>query len=68
MESGDRTIPSQAIEVYKQSDETMRARTADWTKLKTTQIVQLNQTLKDAGLQPIQISEIEREQDGMRAQ
>ena len=30
VESGDRTIPSQAIEVYQQSDAAMKARAADW--------------------------------------
>jgi photosystem II stability/assembly factor-like uncharacterized protein len=61
VEGGDRAVPSQGIELYHQSDEAAKARTADWTKLKSTQLIQLNDALQKAGIAPVQISEVERE-------
>ena len=61
VEGGDRTSPSQAIELYHQSDEAAKARIAEWTKLKSTELPRLNDALQKAGVPPIQISEIERE-------
>jgi predicted transcriptional regulator len=61
VEGGDRTTPSQAIEVYKQSDEAAKARIAEWAKLKSTELPRLNSALQKGGLSPIQISQIEHE-------
>src|SRR5664280_3264588 len=61
VESGDRTAPSQAIEVYKQSDEAAKVRIAAWAKLKSTELPRLNNALQKRGLSPIQISQIEHE-------
>jgi photosystem II stability/assembly factor-like uncharacterized protein len=61
VESSDRTVPSQVIELYKESGEAANARIAEWTKLKSTDLLQLNSALQKGGLSPIQISEIERE-------
>ncbi len=61
VESSDRTVPSQAIELYRQSEEAAKAAIAAWTKLKSTQLVELNDALQKAGVKAIQISEIERE-------
>lgn len=61
VESGDRTIPAQAMELYRQSSAAMEQRLQQWRKLKTTDIPQLNGELHKAGLAPLQISEIERE-------
>ena len=52
---------SQAIEVYKQSDEAAKARIAEWAKLKSTELPRLNNALQKAGVPPIQISQIEHE-------
>jgi photosystem II stability/assembly factor-like uncharacterized protein len=60
VESSDRTVPSQAIELYQQSDEAAKAGIADWTKLKSTQLAQLNGALQKVGVSPVQISQIER--------
>ncbi len=68
VESGNRTVPSQAIELYNQSDEAAKARIAEWTKLKSTDLPRLNDALRKAGAQPIQISEIEREVDNLVSQ
>ena len=49
VEGSDRTIPSQAIELYRQSDEAAKARIAEWTKLKSTELPRLNDALRKAG-------------------
>jgi hypothetical protein len=61
VESGDRAVPSQAIAVYKESSEGVKAGTAAWTLFKQTKLPQLNQKLTEARLAPIAISEIEQE-------
>ncbi len=63
VESSDRTIPLQAIELYQQSDEAAKARMAEWRNLKNTELLRLNETLQKVGALPIQISQIERELD-----
>jgi hypothetical protein len=61
VEGGDRTVPSQAIELYHQSDEAAKAGMTAWTKLKSTQLVDLNNALQKAGLKAIQTSQIQGE-------
>jgi photosystem II stability/assembly factor-like uncharacterized protein len=61
VESGDRTVPSQAIALYEESSEHIKERIADWTAFKRTGLPQLNQKLRDANIAPIAISEIEQE-------
>jgi hypothetical protein len=61
VESGDRAAPSQAIAVYEQSDQAMKARLSQWAGLKAGSLKQLNDQLKQANLAPIAIAEIERE-------
>jgi photosystem II stability/assembly factor-like uncharacterized protein len=61
VESSDRAVPSQAIELYQQSDEAAKVGIAKWTKLKSTHLAQLNAVLQKAGVAPIQISQMERE-------
>ena len=61
VEGGDRTAPSQAIELYRQSAEAANAGTAAWTTLKSAQLVQLNDALQKAGVKAIQVSEIEHQ-------
>jgi hypothetical protein len=68
VESGDRAVPSQALEVYHQADQAMKARVLDWQSLKSSQLAQLNQALQQAGLSPLQIAGIEREDDAQMAQ
>ncbi len=50
VESGDRAVPSQAIAVYKESSRYVKARLAEWTRFKQTNLAQLNQKLRDANL------------------
>jgi len=61
VESGDRAIPSQTIELYNQTKAAFEARAAEWAQLKTTQLVALNQQLEAAGLAPVKMAEIEQE-------
>ena len=60
VESGDRAVPSQAITVFQESSQQVRARIAEWTQFKLTKLDQLNQQLRVAGLAPIVIAEIEQ--------
>ena len=61
VEGGDRVVPSQAIALYKESSEGVKARIAEWTGFKQARLPQLNQKLREGGLSPIVISEIEQE-------
>jgi photosystem II stability/assembly factor-like uncharacterized protein len=60
VESSDRAVPSQAITLYEQSNQAVKARIADWARLKTGGLKQLNDQLKQAKLTPITIAEIEQ--------
>lgn len=59
VEGGDRTTPSQAIEVYRLSDDAVKIRIEEWKKLKQGQLVEFNRAVEKAGLHPIEISAIE---------
>ncbi|HWO29692.1 MAG TPA: hypothetical protein VNO32_12935, partial [Candidatus Acidoferrum sp.] len=61
VESGDRAVPSQAVAVYKESSQRVKAAIAEWNEFKTTKLQRLNQKLSEAGDAPIAISEIEQE-------
>ena len=60
-EGGDRAVPSQAIEVYRESSEQVKARIVEWARFKQTGLAQLNQRLREANLAPIAIAEIEEQ-------
>jgi photosystem II stability/assembly factor-like uncharacterized protein len=59
VESGDRTVPSQAIALYEESSEQVKARIAEWARFKQVRLAHLNQQLHKAGLANVAISEIE---------
>ena len=61
VEGGDRAVPSQAIAVYKESSQQVRAGIVQWTAFKQIKLPQLNQKLREGSLAPIAISEIEQE-------
>ncbi len=61
VESSDRAVPSQAIELYRESEQAAKAGMAAWTQLKSAQLAKFNEALKKAGVAAIQVSEIERE-------
>ena len=61
VESGDRAVPSQAIAVYQESSQQVKARIAEWARFKQTRLAQLNQQLREANFDPIAIAEIEEQ-------
>jgi hypothetical protein len=61
IEGGDRAVPSQAITVYQESSQQVKARIAEWARFKQTRLSQLNQRLREANMAPIAIAEIEQE-------
>ncbi len=63
VEGGDRAVPSQAIEVYDESSQQIKVRIAEWARFKQTGLVELNQRLREARVDPIAIAEIEEQVD-----
>jgi hypothetical protein len=61
VEGGDRAVPSQAIAVYQESSQQVKARIAEWARFKQTRLAQLNQQLQEAHVAPISIAEIGRQ-------
>jgi hypothetical protein len=61
IEGADRTPPAQAIELYQQSDRTLKIRLSEWKTLKEVIVPVLNRELRDAGLSPLAIVRIEEE-------
>jgi len=61
VENGDRTAPSQAIALYKESSPQLKSSVAEWIEFKHTRLAQLNQQLREADVSPITIAEIEQE-------
>jgi hypothetical protein len=61
VESADRTPPSQVRALYTQCLGPLKRELAKWKTLESDALPKLNQQLKDAGLAPVQIAELERE-------
>ena len=61
VESGDRTVPEQAIELYKESSGAMKTAVDGWNQFKASRIPELNQQLQQGKIAPIVITEIEKE-------
>lgn len=57
VESGDRATPEQAVVLYKESSEQVKARTGEWMAFKQTTLPALNRRLSEAGLPAIAVSE-----------
>ena len=57
VENGDRAAPSQAIEVYQESSQQIKARIAEWTRFKHTPLEQLNRQLRQANFAPVTIAD-----------
>ena len=54
--------------MFKQSDQAFTARAAEWRKLKSAQLRQFNDALRQASLPPIEISVIDKEDEEQMAQ
>ncbi len=68
VESGDRPIPSQAIELYNQSSAQVKKQIQQWTSFKQSQLPKLNEELRHANLTPIAVAEIEKEVEDLMTQ
>ena len=68
VENSDRAIPSQALDLYRDADRVAKTNVTSWTKLKTDQLSKLNDSLKKAGINTIQIAEIENETEYLMSQ
>jgi len=55
LQSADRTPPAQALELYRESAATLRARMADWNTFVARTLSSLNRQLQDAGQPEIHI-------------
>ena len=49
VESGDRTAPQQALEVYRLADEAAKSRMAEWRALKAGELAELHRAAESAG-------------------
>jgi hypothetical protein len=65
VEGGDRGVPSQAIAVYKESSQQVKACIGEWAAFKQTKLPPLNQQLRERNLSPIAISEVEEEVESL---
>jgi hypothetical protein len=61
VETSDRKLPSQAIELYRQADEAAKTGISEWTQVKGGALATLNEALQKAGVATIEISQMERE-------
>jgi hypothetical protein len=59
VESGDREVPAQAIEVYEQASPQVKAGVAAWDQFKKTKIERLNQQLRAADFAPVELRNVE---------
>jgi photosystem II stability/assembly factor-like uncharacterized protein len=65
VEGGDRAVPSQAIALYQESSQQIKAGMAAWAAFKQEKLPKLNQQLRERDLAPIAISEIEQEVESL---
>jgi photosystem II stability/assembly factor-like uncharacterized protein len=61
VESGDRSVPSQAIDAYDSTSPQIEARVREWAAFKQSKLEELNRRLRAAGQSAITISQIEWE-------
>jgi hypothetical protein len=59
VESSDRTIPSQAMELYQESNQAWKLHLEEWDRLKKTRLPQLNDLLKQANMAPLVVGEVD---------
>ena len=61
VQSGDRAVPSQAIELYQEASAHTKTRLKEWAGFKQNALPRLNDQLKQANLEPIAVAKIECE-------
>jgi hypothetical protein len=68
VEGGDRAVPAQAVDVYKESSQQVKQGIEEWENFKQNKLPQLNQKLREASRTPIAISETEQDVEYLLAQ
>jgi len=63
VESGDRTAPAQALELYQEASSALKTAAERWNAFKSTQMPRINDQLKQANLVPIAIAKSDDESD-----
>jgi photosystem II stability/assembly factor-like uncharacterized protein len=61
VEGGDRAAPSQAVALYKESSQQVKADISEWSVFTKAKLPALNQKLSEGGVAPVAISEIQEE-------
>ena len=59
VENGDRSVPAQATAVYEESSRETKLRISEWIRFKQVGLTQLNQSLREANLAPIVVTDIQ---------
>ncbi|MGA7342680.1 MAG: hypothetical protein WBX18_18910, partial [Terracidiphilus sp.] len=67
VEGGNRETPAAVIALYQQSIREAAKQIAAWTEVKATKLSKLNGALRQAGLSPVSMSEIEEEVQELKA-
>jgi hypothetical protein len=68
VESSDRAVPAQAIDVYRESSAATKIALAKWNDFKSKRLPQLNHVLDGAGLPRLEVAQIEREVEESESQ
>ena len=65
VEGGDRVVPSQAVALYTESSQQLKARITEWTRFKQTRLPNLNRQLRQANLAPIVVADSKQEAESL---
>jgi hypothetical protein len=68
VESSDRAVPAQALDVYRESSAATKIALAKWNDFKSKRLPQLNHVLDGAGLPRLEVAQIEREVEESESQ
>jgi photosystem II stability/assembly factor-like uncharacterized protein len=68
VESSDRPVPAQALQVYRESSAAAKIALAKWNDFKSKRLPELNQQLQGANLPPLAIAHLETEVEDSKAQ
>ncbi len=68
VESSDRPVPAQALELYRESSAAAKQALAKWDDFKSKRLPELNHQLEGASLPPLAVAQIEREIEESEAQ
>ena len=68
VESSDRPVPAQALELYRESSAAAKQALAKWNDFKSKRLPELNRRLEGASLPPLAVAQIEREIEESEAQ